>query len=139
MDPEVVALSSAAATTLVTLMTTDAWDRVKRAFARLWRRCHPEQAGPVEADLDTARLDVIAARQAGDEQAELEVLGEWRSRLRRLIANDERLQDELRGLVEEFRPLTVEADQAAPVIMRATASGSGRVNQAGRDQTVISG
>ncbi len=139
MDPELAALSSAAATTLVALMTTDAWERVKAGFGGLWRRGHPERAGAAEADLEAARLEVVAARQAGDKQAELEVLGEWRSRLRRLIADDGELRDELRGLVEEFLPLAGRAGQGAKVVMRAEVSDSGRVNQAGRDQTVISG
>jgi hypothetical protein len=79
-------LSSAAASTLVTLVTTDGWERVKAAFAGLWRR-YPRQAESVDADLTALRSEVISARRAGG----------------------------------------------------AAASGFGRVNQAGRDQTVIGG
>lgn len=138
MDAELAAMSSVAATTLVTLMTTDGWKRVKEAFAALWRR-HPGEAQAAAADLDAARLEVMAARRVGDEQAELEVLGEWRSRLRRLVAGDEGLRDELRELLQEFRAQPSGTDQTGPVIMWAEASGSARINQAGRDQTVIEG
>jgi hypothetical protein len=135
VDAELAALWSAAATTLVTLMTTDSWERVKAAFAGLWRRAHPEQASGVEADLELARAAAVAARGVGDEEAVAELAAEWRSRLRRLAGSDEALQGEVRRLVEEFRPL-VPGGPAGPVVMVARASGGSRVNQAGRDQTV---
>jgi hypothetical protein len=143
MDQELAALSSAAAMTLVTLMTTDAWEHAMSAFARLLRRSHPaggEAAGSdLEAELDAARGGILAARQAGDQETRLQVLADWRDRLYRLAAEDAVQRDELRGLLEQFRSMTGEAGQATQVVMRARASGSGRINQAGRDQTVISG
>jgi hypothetical protein len=91
VDPDVTALSWAAATTLVALMTTDSWEQVKAAFVGLWRRRYPRQAEVVDADLATARHEMMAAAQAGDEQAGVELAGEWQSRLRRLVATDEQL------------------------------------------------
>ena len=67
MDSDLAALLSTAATTLVKAMTTDSWEQVKAAFARLWRR--PEQAEVVSADLAEGRCEVVAGRAAGDEQA----------------------------------------------------------------------
>jgi len=138
VDAELATLWSAAATTLVTLMTTDGWERVKAGFAGLWRR-HPGQAGAVEADLEASRAAAMAARRDGDAQAEAELTAEWRSRLRRLAGADEELQDEVRRLVEEFRPLLSGSTPAGPVVMRARASGGSRIYQAGRDQTVTGG
>jgi hypothetical protein len=138
MDPGLAALSSAAATTLVASMTTDSWEQVKAALVRLWRR-HPEQADAVGADLAAARSGVVAARAAGEELPEAELLAEWRSRLRRLVAGDEELQEDLRRFAEEFRHLLAGPDSAGQVVMRAEVHGPGRVNQAGHDQTVISG
>ena len=135
MDGDLAVLWSAAATTLVTLMTTDSWVRVKAGFAGLWRRARPGQAGAVEADLESARAAVVAARRDEDEEAVAELAAEWRSRLRRLADADEVLQAEVRRLVEEFRPL-LPGGPAGPVVMVARASGGSRVNQAGRDQTV---
>lgn len=139
MDPDLTALSWAAATTLVALMTTDSWEQVKAAFVGLWRRRYPRQAGVVDADLAAARHEMMAALEAGDEQAGVELAGEWQSRLRRLVAADEQLQDELGRLVEQFRPMLPDARQPGSVVMRARASGLSRVYQAGRDQTVIGG
>jgi hypothetical protein len=121
MDSELAALSSAAATTLVALMTTDSWKRAKEAFVGLWRRRHPRQGEAVEADLTAAQLDVAAARQIGDKDAEAEITGEWQSRLRRLVGADERLQDELGLLVEQLRPMLPDAGQPGSVVMRARA------------------
>lgn len=135
MDADLAVLWSTAATTLVTLMTTDSWERVKAGFAGLWRRARPGEAGAVEADLEAARAAAAAARQDGDEDALAELAAEWRSRLRRLAGPDEVLQAEVRRLVEEFRPL-LPSGPAGPVVMIARASGGSRINQAGRDQTV---
>jgi predicted secreted protein len=122
-------------------MATDGWDQVKTAFVALWRRVHPERAEMVAAELTEARLEVLSARQARDGQAESELVGEWRSRLQRLVAADQQLEQELRRLVEEFRPSLAEAQAigTSSVRMRAKASGRSRVNQAGRDQTVVEG
>lgn len=136
MDADLAALWSAAATTLVTLMTTDSWERVKAGFAGLWRHARPEQAGAVGADLEAAREAAVAARQDGDDDAVAELTVEWRSRLRRLAGSDAGLEAEVRRLVEEFRPLLPGGSPAVPVVMIARASGGSRVNQAGRDQTV---
>jgi hypothetical protein len=135
MDVDLAVLWSTAATTLVTLMTTDSWQQVKAGFADLWRRACPGQADAVEADLESARAAAVAARRDGDEEAKGELAAEWRSRLRRLAGTDESLQAEVRRLVEEFRPLMPDGP-ARPVVMVARASGGSRINQAGRDQTV---
>ena len=135
MDSGLAVLLSAAATTLVTSMTTDSWEQVKTAFMRLWRR--PEQAKAVSADLDDARSDVVAARSAGDEQAETDLVTEWQSRLGRLVAGDEELQEALRRFAGQFRHLLDGHDRTGHVVMRAEVHGPGRVNQAGHDQTVI--
>jgi hypothetical protein len=135
MDADLAALWSAAATTLVTLMTTDSWQQVKAGFANLWRRARPEQADAVEGDLEAARDAAVAALRDGDEEAKGELAAEWRSRLRRLAGTDESLQAEVRRLVEEYRPLMADGP-AGPVVMVARASGGSRINQAGRDQTV---
>ena len=139
MEPDLTTLTSVAATTLVGLMTTDSWDRVKAAVVSLWRRVHPERAETVDAELSAACCEVLAAREAHDEQAELDLVSEWRCRLQRLVATDLQLQQELRAMVEEFRPIVVEAEAAriSSIRMRAKAAGHGKVYQAGRDQKIV--
>jgi hypothetical protein len=136
VDGEIVVLCSSAATTLVTLMTTDGWKQVKVRFAALWQRGRPEQAAAVEADLESARDAAITARREDDEEALADIAAEWRSRLRQLTNSDEALQIELRRLVEELRPLLADGSQAGSTVMNAHGSGSSQIYQAGRDQTI---
>jgi hypothetical protein len=141
MDPELTALTSTAATTVVQLLATAAWERATSAVGGLWRRVHPERAETVQAELVEGRTEVLAARQAGDEQAEQALVGEWQGRLRRLLAADPQLADELRLMVAQLRSALADADppQNTAITMQATAFGSSRVNQAGRDLHITTG
>ncbi|WP_182901430.1 hypothetical protein [Microbispora sp. H10830] len=128
------ALALAAASALVGVLATEGWQDGRRAVVALWRRARPEQAPAVEADLAEARTELLAAREAGDEQAEQALVVEWRQRLRRLAAADPEAARELRRIVdEELTPLLPPAGRQTTVNQNATVSGFGRVNQAGRD------
>jgi hypothetical protein len=135
VDPELTALASTAATTVVQLLATAAWEQAASAVGRLWRRVHPERAETVQAELEESRTEVLAARQAGDEQVEQALVGEWQGRLRRLVAADPQLEDELRQVVAELRSVLADTDppQNTTITMQATTFGKSRVNQAGRD------
>jgi hypothetical protein len=135
MDPELSALTSTAATTMVQLLATAAWEQAKRGIVGLWRRAHPERADTVQAELEESRTAVLAARQVGDEQVEQALVDEWHGRLRRLVAADPQLADDLRHVVAKLRSALADADpsQDSKITMQATAFGKSRVNQAGRD------
>lgn len=134
MDPELTALTSTVAVTVVKVLATEAWEQVKVAVGGLWRRVHPERAETVEAELAESRTEVIAAQEAGNEQAEQALVDEWQARLRRLATADPQLADELRRVVAQLRPLLPEtAPQSTTITIQATASGRARVNQAGHD------
>lgn len=141
MNPELTALTSTAATTVVQLLATAAWEQTTSAVGGLWRRVHPERAETVQAELAEGRAEVLAARQVGDEQVEQALVGEWQSRLRRLVAADPQLVDDLRRVVAELRSALAEADsqQGAAITMQATTFGNSRVNQAGRDLHITTG
>ncbi|TQS28955.1 hypothetical protein [Microbispora sp. KK1-11] len=134
------ALALAAASALVSVLATEGWQDGRRAVVALWRRARPEQAPAVEADLDEARTELLAAREAGDEQAEEALVVEWRQRLRRLAAADPEAARELRRIVdEELTPLLPPAGRGITVDQNATVSGIGSVNQAGRDIRISRG
>ncbi len=141
MDPELSALTSTAATTVVQLLATAAWEQAKSAVGGLWRKAHPERAETVQAELEETRTEVLAARESGDEQVEQDLVGEWHGRLRRLVAADPQLADELRRVVAELRSALADADppRGATITMQATTFGDSRVNQAGRDLHVTTG
>jgi hypothetical protein len=141
VDVDLTALTSTAATTVVKLLATAAWEQATSAVGGLWRRVHPDRAKTVQAELEDSRTEVLAARQVGDDQVEQALVGEWQGRLRRLVAADPQLADHLRRVVAELRSALADADpqQAATITMQATAFGKGRVNQAGRDLHVTTG
>jgi type IV secretory pathway protease TraF len=141
VDVELAALISTAATTLVQLLATAVWERATSAVVGLWRRVRPERAQVVEAELEDSRAAMLVARQAGDEQAERALVAEWQNRLRRLVAADARVVEELAGVVAELRSALIDADMTpgATISMRATAFGTSRVNQAGRDLHITIG
>jgi len=95
----------------------------------------------VQAELEDSRAEVLAARRVGDEQAEQAPSGEWRGRLRRLVTADPQWADELRRVVAQLRSALADAGprQNTTITMQATAFGTSRVNQAGRDLHVTTG
>ena len=90
---------------------------------------------------EDSRAEVLAARQGGDEQVEQALVSEWQGRLRRLVAADPHLADELRRMVAELRPVLADADppQHTTITMQATTFDTSRVNQAGRDLHITTG
>jgi hypothetical protein len=131
VDPEITGLAGTAATTLVTLLTTESWQRVKEQFALFWRRAQPERGEVIARELEATRDDLLAAQAEEDEHSEAELAAEWQGRIRRLLAAHPEAADHLRALLAELAP---EVPPAPSVTQHATASGNARVYQAGRDQ-----
>ncbi|MES4904821.1 MULTISPECIES: hypothetical protein [unclassified Streptomyces] len=133
MDPEMVALASAAGTTLVTTLTTEAWQSVREGFASLWRRAQPDRADAISAELDATRNDLLTAQANGDLDSPGELGAEWQGRVRRLLVTHPEEMEALRTLLNELSPHTP-TPEVPSVTQHATASGQARVYQAGRDQ-----
>lgn len=135
MDAQLIELARTAGVALVTVMATDAWEGARDGIAGLWRRVSPGRAEAVQAELDSSREDLVAAQERGDADTEAELGEEWGSRLRRLLREHPELADELRQFVETAEETS--GDRAGyRVHLRASASGEGRVYQAGRDQHI---
>ncbi|HEX5493982.1 MAG TPA: hypothetical protein VFX70_05325 [Mycobacteriales bacterium] len=144
MDAELVSLSSVAATTVVTLLATDAWERATSALGALWRRVHPDRAGAVEADLADARAELLAARAATDAPTrpvgpagatERALVDEWRVRIGRLLAADPDVAAELcRVLDTDLLPALPAGSGVwtGDVRMTAHAEGNARIYQVGQ-------
>ncbi|MFJ2867467.1 hypothetical protein [Kitasatospora sp. NPDC087314] len=132
MDPIVLAAGSA----LVGAMATDDWERARSAAVGWWLRASPEQAETIGADLAEARYQLVAARQAGDTNAERVLVADWQIRLQLLLQAAPALMDGLLGLLHEgLTPVLPAHEQLATrsLVMSATVAGRGRVYQAGRD------
>jgi hypothetical protein len=133
MDAEITLLAGTAGTTIATLLASDTWNGVRNGVLALWRRVRPENEEHVAAQLDASRRDLLDAQVDGDEETGREVAVEWRGRIRRLLVAHPELAAELRSLLAELAP---ETPATVSVTQRATASGSARVYQAGRDLNV---
>ncbi|MEU3772399.1 hypothetical protein AB0F11_04120 [Streptomyces sp. NPDC032472] len=95
---DVAALVQAGATTLVGLMTTQAWTSVSGRFGRLFGR--PE----AEAELGASRAELLVARADGNEAAAADVEQTWRDRLREVLETDQAAVRELAALLDEVNP-----------------------------------
>ncbi|MEU6299908.1 hypothetical protein [Streptomyces erythrochromogenes] len=135
MDPQITELARVAGTTMVTLMATHTWEAARDGMVSLWQRFQPDRADAVGEDFDATRQELLAAREHGDGDSEAELVAEWQVRVRRLLAAQPDVADELRTILDELAPRVPAADPAA-VTLNAHVSGSGRVYQAGRDQHI---
>ncbi|MFG2431637.1 hypothetical protein [Streptomyces sp. NPDC048590] len=134
MDAQLIELARTAGASVVTLMATDAWERTRDGLVSLFRRTDPSRAEGVQGELDAARDDLLSARDTGDELTEGELRDAWTGRMRRLLVERPDIAEDLRALLSELDPGAKDAPQG--VHLRAEASGSGRVYQAGRDQHI---
>lgn len=133
MDAEVALLAQSAGTTLVALMATDAWQHMRDGITRLWRRTQPERADTVAAELEAGREDVLAAIATDDQETLDELRLQWQGSVRRLLVAQPAAVEELRALLDQLDP---DGSVARQITQHATASGQGRVYQAGRDQRI---
>ncbi|WP_030683176.1 hypothetical protein [Streptomyces sp. NRRL B-1347] len=102
MDAELAALAGAGATALVQAMVGDGWAAARgRVVAFLGRRrgAGEDQVG---GELDELRDELLAARAAGDTEAEADARAEWRNRMRRALRADPQAAAELRLLLDEL-------------------------------------
>ncbi len=132
MDPIVLT----AGTAVVSAMATDAWQQVHNAVVAWWRQVRPDQAEAVDVALAQARTRVLAARQADDASGERALVAGWQDRLQALLSADPSLAGELRRLLDEELAPVLPAGQPSrteSTVMKAKASGHGRVYMAGRD------
>src|SRR5208282_3629463 len=103
MDPELVTLASQAATSVVQLLTTEAWEKSKSAIGSLWRSVHPDRADRMEAEIADAHEDLLRVPQDADLKAAL--IEQWKGQLISLLTANPELAATLRRVVdEELRP-----------------------------------
>lgn len=132
MDAKLAVLASSAATTVVNLLATDAWDQVKAKVGALWRRFRPDQVDAIEAALARGHLEIGRA----NEMVALAVTKDWESRLLRLLASDAAVAAELTRVVDELASLMEARQVRDSVWQSAKASGRSTVIQVGGDATL---
>ena len=98
-----MALATSGATTLVTLMATEAWTQARARFAALLGRGRSDEA-ELAGELEELRTEVVRAQRAGDAGLAEEAAADWRGRLRRALRDDPEAVAELRSILAEFAP-----------------------------------
>ncbi|WP_128375772.1 hypothetical protein [Streptomyces cavernae] len=135
MDP----IALAAGTALVSAIAADAWQGARIGLVAVWRRVRPDQAEAVDAELAETRAQMLAAREMGETDTEQALVADWQLRLQALIRSNPTVAVELRSLLDTQLAPSLSAEQRSRIgtlVMKAEASGSGRVYQAGRDQHI---
>lgn len=106
MEPELIALATAGATTLVTQMTTDGWAQARSRLGRFFARGGGvEDTAAVEGELEATRGELTAAQAAADHEMEAALRSEWLIRIRRTLAADPSAAEQLRSILDELRPV----------------------------------
>lgn len=149
MDDQMAALASTAASTVVSALTTDAWERARTLVRGLWERHRPAEADDAERDVADARALLLGAgHRDHTDRADARAGGEtdptaaWEERFRRLLDADPAAAAALTALVDELagrRPGEEGANGTAATRteLRAEARDSAQVFMAGRDITNI--
>jgi hypothetical protein len=135
MDP----IALAAGTALVSAIAADAWEGARTGLVAVWRRVRPEQAEVVDEELVEARALVLAARQAGEADTEQALVTDWQLRIQALLRSNPGVAEELQRLLDtQLAPAQARDEQSriGTLVMKAEASGGGRVYQAARDQHI---
>lgn len=134
MDP----LVQAAGTALIGAMVNSGWQEARTAVVAWWRKVHPGHADTIEAELDSVRTLVLAARERGDGDTAMEqaLAGTWQRQLQQLLDQDPAVGTGLQRLLEEhLTPALPAAEQAQvqQIIINAHAHDEARQYIAGRD------
>ena len=136
-------LALAAAGALMTAIATDAWSEVHAGAVNLWRRVYPERVPAIESELIDARSELVASRETGDAEVELELAADWRRKFQRLTLAHPELIPTLRQLEEEWSRLAQatgrdrsQATKVTNIEQTSIATRRGTVYQAGRDQRI---
>ena len=101
LDSERSALAATAATTLVALLATDRWEKIRVGLGALWRTAHPERADTIEAELIEARGELVAAGTVYDQRIKRKLVDEWESRLIDCWTSIPELAVQLRQLLDD--------------------------------------
>ncbi|WP_063832309.1 MULTISPECIES: hypothetical protein [Streptomyces] len=100
LDAEITEIATRGAAALAGLMVTSAWERVKPRIAAMFGH----KAESVSEELDETHAELVAAQEGDSESAAQSAQGEWAPKLRRLLAGNPAMVDELRSILDEFAP-----------------------------------
>ncbi|MDF3141686.1 MULTISPECIES: hypothetical protein [unclassified Streptomyces] len=144
MEEQLAVLTTTAANTVVSSLSTDAWARVRELIVGVWRRHRPDEESAAASATDAA-LDVLRGSPSDEEESRL--VEAWQERFRALLDAEPAARRALTALVDELAAEQAgQAEQgergeqgdapAQRIDMHAEAKDGGTVYQAGRDMHV---
>jgi hypothetical protein len=99
VDPALLALATSGANALISLMTTDLWERAKSGVSGLFAR-GAATSEFIENELEESRAELEASAARGDlEDTTSEIQQMWKGKFRRLLAADPDLAADVREIV----------------------------------------
>ncbi|MFJ2740537.1 hypothetical protein ACIO3O_12790 [Streptomyces sp. NPDC087440] len=135
MDPQIVAIAGTAGTAIVTAMATDSWERAREGVVTVWRRFRPEAADTVVQDFDSARDTLADALRDEDHQTESALVSAWQGHALSLLLAQPGAAEAIRELSDVLCAEAAREDRPR-ISLHASATGHGRIYQAGRDQQI---
>ncbi|WP_330246317.1 hypothetical protein OHA33_27105 [Streptomyces sp. NBC_00562] len=133
MDPALLAIATSSANALISLMTTDVWERAKSGVTTLFARWSNSEAG-TDAELESCRAELNDSSARGDlDETVAEMQQMWKGKFRRLIASHPEAVEELRTLIDLHNEFLGERDDLkSPTINQsAAAHDNARIYQVG--------
>jgi hypothetical protein len=131
VDPALLALATASANSLVSLMTSDAWEQVKLGISKLFGRSDQRAAEEADRELELNRQELISSNSRDDLETADELRAAWRGKFRRLLIEDPEAEEALRGILTEWNPEEAQRLAANVITQSASARDHGRVYQQG--------
>ncbi|MEU5821859.1 hypothetical protein ABZ798_12180 [Streptomyces sp. NPDC047803] len=133
MDPALLTVASTSATALVSLMTTDVWERVKSGVSKVFTRTSTSPDA-VHRELEESRIELQNSATRGDlDETTTEIEQMWKGKFRRLLAEHPEARTELEELVCLWQELPG-GSSAGPgnvISQTATAHDNSRIYQQG--------
>lgn len=133
MDPALLAIATSSANALVSLMTTDLWERTKNGVSELFSR-FSKSSEIVERELEDSRNELTASTDRDDlEDTTAEMQQLWRGKFRRLLTEYPDAAEDLKNIITLWQNSSGDTNvESGNVIHQtATAHDSSRIYQQG--------
>ncbi|NEA83034.1 hypothetical protein G3I30_29235 [Actinospica acidiphila] len=133
MDPALLAVATSGANALVSLMTTDLWERAKVGVSSIFSR-FSKSASSVPDELENSRGELIASAERDDLPETTEELQQmWVGKFRRLLVEHPEAAAELQEIITLWRDHARDNDinPGNTIHQTATAYDNSRIYQQG--------
>ncbi|MEV5770270.1 hypothetical protein AB0L49_03225 [Streptomyces antimycoticus] len=133
MDAALLAVATSSANALVSLMTTDIWERAKTGVSKIYSRLS-KSSEAIERELEDSRVELSNSVERGDpEETAAEMRQLWRGKFRRLLIDHPDAETELNGIITLWCETSAPSGLGSGNVIHqdATANDNSRIYQQG--------